>query len=144
MKYKKNLAALSQWIRQEFAKAGLWARTTLASSVTWGAPCPRAWGTYLSTCVNVLWPYLGHSIWSVIYQITIKKQSPFKVCIIYFRKSDLLIKKFFSILFNFLSFWPCQETYVILLPIPGIDPSPSVLQVQSLNPWTTREVPRIF
>ena len=36
MKYSKNLIALNQQIGREFAKAGLWARTTLASSVTWG------------------------------------------------------------------------------------------------------------
>ena len=39
-------------------------------------------------------------------------------------------------------FWRCQGTCRILLPRPGIEPVPLVLEAQSLNHWTTREVPQ--
>ena len=32
----------------------------------------------------------------------------------------------------------------ILVPRPGTEPMPPALEAQSLNPWTTREVPRIL
>ena len=31
----------------------------------------------------------------------------------------------------------------ILVPQPGIEPVPPALEAQSLNHWTTREVPRV-
>ena len=32
----------------------------------------------------------------------------------------------------------------ILVPRPGTEPMPPALETRSLNPWTTREVPRIL
>ena len=32
----------------------------------------------------------------------------------------------------------------ILVPRPGIEPMPPALEARSLNPWTTREVPRML
>ena len=48
---------------------------------------------------------------------------------------------FFSFLFCFEG-EPCQVACVILVPRPGIDPSPPALQAWSLNHWLTRKVPR--
>ena len=44
------------------------------------------------------------------------------------------------ILFIFLIFWPHQAACGILVPWPGIEPTPPALEVRSLNHWTTREV----
>ena len=41
------------------------------------------------------------------------------------------------------SFWPCGPACRTLVPWPGIEPSSPALKVQSLNHWTTREVPLI-
>ena len=38
-------------------------------------------------------------------------------------------------------FWPQHEARGILVPRPGIEPTPSALEAQSLNHWTPREVP---
>ena len=43
-------------------------------------------------------------------------------------------------IFFWLHFAVCR----ILVPQPGIEPVPSALGVQSLNPWIAREVPRTF
>ena len=40
----------------------------------------------------------------------------------------------------FFFFWPCVACG-ILVPRPGIKPIPPAVEVQSLNHWTTREVP---
>ena len=40
--------------------------------------------------------------------------------------------------------WCCHTACEIVVPRPGIEPGPSALKVQSLNLWTTREVPRCF
>ena len=45
-----------------------------------------------------------------------------------------------SILFYFI-FWLCCSACGILVPLPGIKPASSALEVQSLNHWTTREIP---
>ena len=36
-------------------------------------------------------------------------------------------------------FGPCRVAYGILVPSPGIEPSPSALEAWSLNQWTARE-----
>ena len=38
-------------------------------------------------------------------------------------------------------FWLHHAAFGILVPQPGIEPSPPALEAQSLNHWTTREVP---
>ena len=38
--------------------------------------------------------------------------------------------------------WPCHAACGILVPQPGIEPTPPVLEVLSLNHWATREVPK--
>ena len=43
--------------------------------------------------------------------------------------------------FFFLFFWPCHAACGILVQ-PGIKPMPPALGAQSLNHWTTREVPK--
>ena len=45
-------------------------------------------------------------------------------------------------LFIYLFTWPHHEECRILVPWPGIEPLPPVLEAQSLNHWTTKEVPR--
>ena len=37
-------------------------------------------------------------------------------------------------------FWPHPMAYRILVPCPGIKPSPTAVEVLSLNHWTPREV----
>ena len=44
-------------------------------------------------------------------------------------------------LFFKIYFWPHHAACGILAPCPGIEPAPSALEAQSLNHWTTREVP---
>ena len=39
-----------------------------------------------------------------------------------------------------LSFFSARPRWGILVPQPGIEPTPSALEVQSFNHWTTREV----
>ena len=43
-------------------------------------------------------------------------------------------------LFLFIYFWPCHVACGILVPRPGIEPTPPALGARSLNPWTTGEV----
>ena len=45
--------------------------------------------------------------------------------------------------FFFLTFtlWPCHSACCTLVPQPGIEPLSPALEVQSLNHWTSREVP---
>ena len=43
--------------------------------------------------------------------------------------------------YSFLIFWSHHMACRILVPWPGIEPMPPVLEAQSLNNWTTREVP---
>ena len=40
-------------------------------------------------------------------------------------------------------FWPRSTACGILVPQPGIEPTPPAVEVQSVNHWTTREVPFI-
>ena len=42
----------------------------------------------------------------------------------------------------FFFFGPRHTACRILVPQPGIEPTPPTVEVQSLNHWTTREVPR--
>ena len=46
-----------------------------------------------------------------------------------------------SFFFFFLIFWPCRAASGILVPWPGIEPATPAVEVQSLNYWTSREVP---
>ena len=50
---------------------------------------------------------------------------------------------FFFLLFDFNVFiyWPCHVACGILVPQPGVEPAPPAVEVQSLNHWTTKEVP---
>ena len=50
-------------------------------------------------------------------------------------------KKFSLLFFFFFSFG--HSTYGILVPHPGIDPTPPVVEVQGLNHWTTLRSPSI-
>ena len=43
--------------------------------------------------------------------------------------------------FIFIYFWPWYVACGILVPGPGIEPVPPTVEAQSLNHWTTREVP---
>ena len=38
-------------------------------------------------------------------------------------------------------FWPCHTACGFLVPRPGIQPTLLALEAQSLNHWTTEEVP---
>ena len=39
--------------------------------------------------------------------------------------------------------WPCCEACGILIPQLVVKPMPSAVEAQSLNHWTTREVPEV-
>ena len=54
------------------------------------------------------------------------------LCSLYFFVFFFLLKKFFL---------PCHMAHGILVPQPGIKPTPPALEGQSLNHWTAREVP---
>ena len=41
-------------------------------------------------------------------------------------------------------FWRHQAACGILVPQPGIEPTPPAVEAQSLNHWTAKEVPRTF
>ena len=43
----------------------------------------------------------------------------------------------------FFFFWPHPKVHGILVPQPGIKPMPPAVEVQSLNSWTPREVPKV-
>ena len=53
----------------------------------------------------------------------------------------LFIKILF--IFNFI-FWPHFRACEILIPWPGIKPMPPAVEAQSVNHWTSREVPQLF
>ena len=46
-------------------------------------------------------------------------------------------------LYLFFSFWSCHATCRILVPQPGIKPTPPAVETQSPNHCTTREVPSL-
>ena len=52
----------------------------------------------------------------------------------------LTLRKEFLIFFIFI-FWPHCKACGILVPWPGIEPTPTALEAWSLNHWTAREVP---
>ena len=53
----------------------------------------------------------------------------------------LNINKFvIFILFYVIFSWPCHMAYGILVPQPGIEPSPLALESQNVKHWTFREV----
>ena len=70
------------------------------------------------------------------------------------RNLDLVVKKETSVIYLFTDlskwwsdrliffFWPCHATCGILVPWPGMEPVPTVLETWSLNHWTAREVPK--
>ena len=41
-----------------------------------------------------------------------------------------------------LFFWPCHAVCGILVPQPGIEPMPRVVEACSLNHWTAKEFPK--
>ena len=44
---------------------------------------------------------------------------------------------------SFLFFWPRHAACGILVPQPGIEPMPPIMEVQSLNHWIARETPTL-
>ena len=48
-----------------------------------------------------------------------------------------------SFLKKFFNLWQCHTAYGILVLWPGIDSVPPAVEAQSLNHWTTREVPQL-
>ena len=47
-----------------------------------------------------------------------------------------------SAFFFFFLSWPHRTSCGLLVPPPGIEPTPPALEAQSLNHWTTREAPQ--
>ena len=45
-------------------------------------------------------------------------------------------------IFIYLFIWPHRASRGILVPRPGIEPTPLALEVRRLNHWTVREVPK--
>ena len=48
-----------------------------------------------------------------------------------------------QVLVIYANFWPHPAACGILVPLPGIQPTPPALAVQSLNHWTTKEAPHL-
>ena len=44
----------------------------------------------------------------------------------------------------FFFFWPCHAACGILVPPPGIETLPPILEARSLNYWTAGEVPTVY
>ena len=61
---------------------------------------------------------------------------------IYFRSWENEIEIRTHVLNFFFFFWPCSMACRILVPQRRIKPMPPALEMQSLNHWTAREVPR--
>ena len=49
-----------------------------------------------------------------------------------------------SISLFFFFFWPHCAAYGIIVPQPGIEPSPPAVEAQSLTHWTARELPEVL
>ena len=70
--------------------------------------------------------------WNVSFCLNIPLCSPF------FKRAPLFIFNMFTYLFYI--FWPHCTVCGILVPQPGIKPTPPALAAWSLNHWTAREV----
>ena len=57
-------------------------------------------------------------------------------------KSRINSASFWHQLVLFLVFWPCFTACKLLVHQPEIKPTPPSVEAQSLNHWTTREIPR--
>ena len=53
----------------------------------------------------------------------------------------ILVFMQYSNFFSFLIFWSCQAACETLVPLPGVKPTPSAVEEESLNHCNTREVP---
>ena len=60
-----------------------------------------------------------------------------------YTKGILKSGKLWGALFLEIFFWLHRAACRILGPWPGIEPTPLAVEVQSLNHWTTREVPEV-
>ena len=58
-------------------------------------------------------------------------------------KGDSEVRKLWGALFLEISFWLHRAACRILGPWTGIEPTPLAVEAQSLNHWTTREVPEV-
>lgn len=56
-----------------------------------------------------------------------------------FNYSNIFVFLLFD--FNVFIYWPCDVACGVLVPQPGVEPAPPAVEVQSLNHWTTKEVP---
>ena len=54
--------------------------------------------------------------------------------------SIILLFFFFFFNFIFFIFWPCHTACRILVPRPGIEPTPPAVEAQSLKHRTAREI----
>ena len=55
----------------------------------------------------------------------------------------MILVVFWEVIFFFCSllfFWPHRVACGILVPLPGIEPTPPAVEAWSLNHWTAREV----
>ena len=59
---------------------------------------------------------------------------------------SFVYKLLLSLPLSLLPFFFCLTSMAcgILVPQPGIEPVPPAVKAQSLNPWTTREVPSLL
>ena len=58
--------------------------------------------------------------------------------------SPVIILFFFQKKLKKHFFWPCLITCGIFVPQPEIEPELPAVETQSLNHWTSREVPILF
>ena len=83
----------------------------------------------LDSPMVIIFPYFISFIFIFIIVINIVKPNHFRV------------KLQTSWHFHSTFLWPHHTAYGILVPWPGFEPVPPTVEAQSLNHWTTREVP---
>ena len=104
---------------------------------------PKRWGRVVRQIVRKGIPGSGNSMskitkgWnSLEFELNSKRQwEPLK--------DSELGNGFINLPFFFLFFWPRHAACGILVPQPGIEPMPPIMEVQSLNHWIARETPTL-
>ena len=79
-------------------------------------------------------------LWAIDWVLFSNSYWTFKCLFFFFRIVHIVL---FFVLY-LIYFWPHHRACKILVPWPGIEPTAPVLETQSLNHWTAREVPILF
>ena len=141
---------LGQLDMQDLMDGAWWWRDHDDHSLMYLGPCMDGYMANLNhiTCFTVLeWEMRNKSMyllerrvlsdfsasWTVSFCLNIPLCSPF------FKRAPLFIFNMFTYLFYI--FWPHCTVCGILVPQPGIKPTPPALEAWSLIHWTTRKAP---